>query len=286
MTLLRKFLQQPYSFYFEGKKLWQITLVIYVLAQLYNSLIQPFDVYTPELKFRPLIIEFIHSIIPVIVILYSALLLRLFPRFTEAWTLRKELLLFVVILIQVGLIDFLIRDLIYNNPSNWSWCYLKEEVFNTLVGGLLLITPVISINLNIQLLKNQEAAEQINRIILSETKPETNETISIKTPLISENFELDLSRLLFVNADGNYLKIHLKNEAPLLKRMTLNSLEEVLANYPQVLRVHRSYLVNLMQVEKVSGNAQGYKLRLKGSDETVPVSRNYLEAFDRKMSRS
>src|SRR5690606_26177122 len=119
------------------------------------------------------------------------------PRFTENWTLRKELLLFVVILLQVGLIDFLIRDLIYNNPANWSWCYLKEEVFNTLMGGLLLITPVISINLNIQLLKNQEAAEQINRHIGTETKPVANGQISIKTPLLSENFELDLSKLLF-----------------------------------------------------------------------------------------
>lgn len=285
MTLFRKFLQQPYSFYFEGKKLWQILLVMYLLAQFYNSVIQPFDVYHPELKYGAFGTEFIHSIIPVIVILYMALLLQLFPRFIDNWTLKKELILFVVILLQVGLLDFLIRDIIYDNPQNWSWHYLREEVMNTLLGGMLIVMPVISVNLNIQLLKNQERAEAISIKNKAGNQTSTKEKLFLKTPLASECFELDLARLLFVNAGGNYLNFHLVGEPVLLKRMTLNGLEELLSEYPNLLRVHRSYLVNADRVEKVSGNAQGYRLKLTGSDQTVPVSRNYLEAFDRKMSR-
>ncbi|KPM48341.1 LytR/AlgR family response regulator transcription factor [Jiulongibacter sediminis] len=283
MSLLKKFLQQPYSFYFEGKKLWQIIAVIYLMAQFYNSIIQPFDVYHPELKFGAFGTELIHSLIPVIVMLYTALFLKAFPGITDNWTLRKELVLFFVILLQVGLLDFLIRDLIYDNPENWSWHYLQEEVLNTLLGGMLIVTPIISINLNIQLLKNQERAEAITVGKREELKTFDSDVLSIKTPLASECFELDLTRLLFVNAEGNYLNFHLKDEATLLKRMTLNGLEELLSEYPNLLRVHRSYLVNLSMIEKVVGNAQGYKLKLRQSSDTVPVSRSYLEVFDQKM---
>ncbi len=284
MRFLRKFLQQPYSFYLEGKKLWQIMLVIYILAQIYNSFVHPYVVYLPEMNFPPLVIEFIHSIIPSLVILYMALLLRAFPRLTENWTLRKELALFVCILLQVGIIDFLIRDIIYDNPENWSWHYLKEEIFNTMLAGLLLVTPVISINLNIQLLKNQERAEQLNEQISEHALTSPGHMVQIKTPLISETFDLNPSQLLYVRAEGNYLHFHLQNLPPLLKRMTLNSLEDLLKHDPHLLRTHRSYLLNLRFIEKVTGNAQGYKVKLKNFAETVPVSRNYLEVFDQRMN--
>jgi hypothetical protein len=284
MSLLRKFLQQPYNFYYEGKKLWQIVLVIYVLAQIYNSVVQPFEVYLPEQKFHPFIIEFIHSVIPVGVILYMALVLRLNPGITENWTLRKEVMFFVLILLQTGSIDFLIRDLIYDNPDNWSWHYLSEEIFNTLLGGLLLITPVISINLNIQLLKNQEHADQINELLSDKKLTETNHIIPVKTPLLSESFDLNLSQLIYVRAEGNYLNFYFLHTPPLMKRMTLNALENLLKEESQILRTHRSYLLNLRFVEKVSGNAQGYKVKLTGTEATVPVSRNYLEVFAQKMN--
>jgi DNA-binding LytR/AlgR family response regulator len=47
----------------------------------------------------------------------------------------------------------------------------------------------------------------------------------------------------------------------------------------RLVRVHRSYLVNLARVTRVSGNAQGYRLHLPVPDgEPVPVGRTYAEA--------
>ncbi len=43
-------------------------------------------------------------------------------------------------------------------------------------------------------------------------------------------------------------------------------------------RVHRSYLVNLDRVLRISGNAQGYRLHLPADVEPVPVGRTYAEA--------
>ena len=49
------------------------------------------------------------------------------------------------------------------------------------------------------------------------------------------------------------------------------------ASAPFIVRCHRAFLVNLHQVVKVDGNSQGYRLRLEGCTEEVPVSRGYAK---------
>ena len=48
-----------------------------------------------------------------------------------------------------------------------------------------------------------------------------------------------------------------------------------------IVRCHRSFIVNLDKVIKVSGNAQGFKLHLEGTDFMVPVARKYSEIVHR-----
>jgi hypothetical protein len=52
---------------------------------------------------------------------------------------------------------------------------------------------------------------------------------------------------------------------------------------PQFYRCHRTCLVNLYRVYKVSGNAQGYKLHVEGVEELSPVSRSLNEVIREKL---
>ena len=56
-------------------------------------------------------------------------------------------------------------------------------------------------------------------------------------------------------------------------RSSLKRLEEQLP-YPEMYRCHRTYIVQLRNVENVSGNSQGYRLHLKHLPHSIPVSRN------------
>ena len=69
-----------------------------------------------------------------------------------------------------------------------------------------------------------------------------------------------------------------------VKRLTLKDLESALKPFPEIIRTHRSYLVNLNQIMGVVGNAQGYKLKLRDYDGTVPVSRNMIGNFNNVMN--
>lgn len=60
-------------------------------------------------------------------------------------------------------------------------------------------------------------------------------------------------------------------------RATMKQAEEAVAACPFIIRCHRAFLVNARKVVKVDGNSQGYRLRLEGDGEEIPVSRAYAK---------
>ena len=62
-------------------------------------------------------------------------------------------------------------------------------------------------------------------------------------------------------------------------------MEDQLKTVSTIERCHRSYLVNTALVDYVSGNAQGYQLHLKGTDQEVPVGRTFAPTILKEIGR-
>lgn len=83
--------------------------------------------------------------------------------------------------------------------------------------------------------------------------------------------------LYFAKAEGNYVDIcfiengRIKNS---LLRININAVEGLLKKYPNIVRCHRSYIVNLKHVRGREGRANGVTLLLD-DDMRIPVSRSY-----------
>ena len=95
---------------------------------------------------------------------------------------------------------------------------------------------------------------------------------------IRESLELDSKDLLYVESNGNYIRVNYQKagkNVQCLLRATMKQAEEVTAVCPLVLKCHRAFLVNVRKVVKVNGNSQGYRLLLEGCPEEIPVSRGY-----------
>lgn len=73
-------------------------------------------------------------------------------------------------------------------------------------------------------------------------------------------------------SDDNYTRFKLINGKSLLATRTLKEIEEMLEHYP-FLRVHRSYLVNLNEIEKYIRGDGGYLVMSDGSHVDVSQSR-------------
>ena len=60
-----------------------------------------------------------------------------------------------------------------------------------------------------------------------------------------------------------------------LLRITLLNLLQRVDSDENIVRCHKSYVVNLDKVAKVHGNARSLMLELKGLDFEIPVSRSF-----------
>lgn len=281
-----KFFNRPYPFYYRGKSVLFLGIAIFLLAFLFNYFFTPFNVDPTEHKMAFVWICLIHAAMPIAVLLIIYPFIHFVPGFDANWSVGKDFFFLGCFLLLIGIGQFLIRDLIYNNPNNWSWGYFREEIGNTFLVGILLVGVIISLNHNRLNARYSREAIRLNFTNRSIKQTNGQPIIPIETQVKMDRFELETATFLFAKAEGNYVMLYLRKEKGLnkiLKRIPIKELENQLDHLDNIVRIHRSFIVNLSFVENVKGNAQGYKLNLKECDHVIPVSRNMIPKFEAKV---
>jgi len=94
----------------------------------------------------------------------------------------------------------------------------------------------------------------------------------------SEKIKLVTRQLILIQSADNYVEILFKEEDRIQKTLVRNTLniEEQLKNNSHIIRCHRTFIVNIKYVTKLTGNYQGFRLKIPDLDTEVPVSRQYL----------
>ena len=248
----------------------------------FNYFFKPFDVYIPEHKMDFFFISILHAMVTIMVLFLMSLLLKPFTYYVENWSVSKEIIFLSSFLILLGIGQFLIRDIIYDNPNNWSWQYLFEEIRNTFLVGILFIALLVPLNFNMLYHRYQNRAS-----LLPQKKPITdNAKIYIKTEVKGDDFNLNMNNFLYAKADRNYVEIYMITDSGIvkkLKRISIKDFDFQLHHYQNIIRTHRSYMVNLNYLINVNGNAQGYKLSLRNYENTIPVSRSFIPKLEERL---
>lgn len=110
--------------------------------------------------------------------------------------------------------------------------------------------------------------------VLQELKEEVY--IELNHSLTGEKVIVRLEDLEYIKADRNYTDVYLHSEYEdarerLLLSDSIGVIEKKLQNY-SVIRVHRSYLVNLINVTKV-----GRCIKVRDMEAEIPIGRSYRE---------
>jgi DNA-binding LytR/AlgR family response regulator len=104
-------------------------------------------------------------------------------------------------------------------------------------------------------------------------------TIEFTSENSGENLNLLISEIAFVKSADNYVEIVFKEGDVFRKKLlrnTLKNIEQQLRSYSNFTRCHRICIVNLHYVEKLNRNYSNHWLTIKGFDERIPVSIQYL----------
>lgn len=285
---IKNYLNRAYPYYY-GKwdQLLFILGIVAIFSFSFSYFFEPFEVNRAEHKLDYLWICILHALIPFGIAFVYLMLLNKTQTDERQWTLGKEVLHLSILLLLIGIGSFLVRDVIYENPDNWSQRYFWEEIANTFLIGTLLLAVLLPLNLERLLNKYKIAAGRLN--FAKNSPPLDGLSICVETPISSESFALDSSSFLFAKVDGNYTEVYwLVNDVVEKKliRLSLKDLKKQLSVFPAVFETHRSYLVNIDTIKTVSGNAQGYLISFDGCDFEVPVSRSKISRFNDLFPRS
>ncbi|MCB9187546.1 MAG: LytTR family transcriptional regulator [Flavobacteriales bacterium] len=193
------------------------------------------------------------------------------------WTLGKWILMSTVLVVWIALGNYLFVNFLSGWRAAGYFNFIRMIGYTSLIG----IFPVALSGVVIQLRaakQNEDVATDISDHLKAEKVEHTGKTIVLE-PENGQQLVLNVSDVRYVEAMQNYVTVwYLKDGKPHkeMLRATVGFMEEQFAQ-TDVIRCHRSYLVNVDCIEKVSGNAQGLRLQLLDvSDVEIPVSRSFI----------
>jgi DNA-binding LytR/AlgR family response regulator len=104
------------------------------------------------------------------------------------------------------------------------------------------------------------------------------ETINIKGNNKEENISFVLDDLVYISSEGNYASFFIKSNNGIKERVLRNTLSNInkdLKDYKNIIRCHKSYIINSNYMDSISGNARGYFLESQTIPQQIPVSRKF-----------
>ena len=116
----------------------------------------------------------------------------------------------------------------------------------------------------------QRFIKAISKVPSVSTGQQYRKDIFIKSGF--EHIKITIDDILFIKSDADYTEIHVPGKK-LLSQQSLGYWTDIL-NPAQFVRVHKSYIINSSQIEKVAGN-QVYL----SNGTIIPIGRAYKEAF-------
>ncbi len=276
-----KTLNKPYPHEESIKKKIFIAALFGVFIGLFLLILKPFDIQNLTHKHKTIFLlgyGFITFLSMLITFVIFPVIFKKFHN-KEKWTTGKEIIHITTTLFLIALLNIPYSAVFCNYcPPFETETYAGALIFSMMSVFILGIFPVsimVLVYQNILLKRNIKNAEIATQKIKKRSTPQ--ETISIYSNNKRNMLSININQLLVIEANGNYINVYYEENDKLIKEMirnTLKNTEDITEKHSNIIRCHKSYIVNLSKLKKVTGNAQGYKLTFNHLSFTVPVSRN------------
>lgn len=272
-----QFLKQPYPFEYSVKKNLRIIIGATLFVTFFLFLFKPFGLYIfGGLEFFIICLQFGFAT-GTVMAAYYFLIIPLLPKFfnEENWTVIRHIVWVSALLIGIATANTVLMYII--GLGSLSLKTLFVSLGQVTAIGMIITTVFVCLDYLRHFKSNQKEARDLN---LTANQSPSSGTISLFSENNNEQLHLKTTELFYLTSADNYIEIVYasgKKTSQKLLRGTLQRAEEQI-NHPGIIRCHRSYIVNLQKVIAVDGTAQGYRLDLRGSDKSIPVSRSYKKA--------
>lgn len=256
-----------------------ISFIVGLITFFYSYFFTPYNTDTIENNLFQISIE--STLLVVLVVLtYFFIVTKLFPSYfnKKSWTVGKHI--FIATLLTVACATAI---WIYTNSYVVFYDY-RDAIFNS--AKVSLIPVILQVLLNDRMQRLRKAYYQLKIEEQKERKQkEAYKTEKIKDKRIKifsynkkDFVHIKINKLVYISSEANYASFFIDEKGKLKElvlRRPLIQIEKELSAYNNIVRCHKSYIINSEYIEKYSGNAHGYRLKIKYLDIEIPVSRKF-----------
>lgn len=274
MTTLSNKSKPVYNLKEQLKLFFSISLGMYLFILFF----QPFGPVRPDIDEKLLYNAGLAGITYFMMWIFHIMIPSTFPKFSdfEKWDISSKTMIYTFIWFFNALaFVFYIR---YVGPLRMSMYLIFKIALVSLVPIVVLSATDTRQSLNQLLQALIEKNKKLTTLISdSEERVKAVEVISSENK--SEIIKLQINDLVLIKSADNYIEILYKENEKIqqkLIRNTLKNIEAQLKEYSDIIRCHRTYIVNKKYVRDFTRGYTGYRLKLSDYNEEIPVSRQYL----------
>lgn len=245
-------------------------LVISIVLILIMYMLQPFgfDNYEgnkliPSLGFG--------TITFICVCFFNFIIKKIISKFVSKWTLLFEIIYTASLIFFITLLNYFYLSMLSKIPL--SFTVLLYVMYYTAILGLIPSTFLI-------FYKYYKFSNKQLGTIVETPKEVENIEVNISVNSIREkDLQIRLNDFLYAEAEKNNVAVYYLHEGKVVSKVIRSTLATIVEElkYPNIFRCHRSFIVNLANMESAKGNSNGYQISLKSCKKPIQVSRKYVE---------
>jgi hypothetical protein len=294
-------LNLPFHHFNTRKEKWRYVLTSVLFFIFFLLIYQPFGIYAEaeEEKFSAL--EFIGLLFSIATVVFLVLCVSQFilrKRFAPSeFNLKFFLKWFLIDIVCIVIIMAIVEFFLFEDDIITIDNVLKEVVFGIVatffVLFFILLYPVVGILAFVHLKKLHNDKKELEKdlsVVSAHYKIASGNQELVK--IVDEKgickLTVSVSNLFIIESKNQYVSIRYRRNDRIVEqciRARFSVIFESLTKFPTMLRCHRSYAINLMNVETLKFIDHKPTLILDASETLkIPVSKTYLKEIKAKLS--
>lgn len=185
-------------------------------------------------------------------------------------------------LIKFSAIELLLISVIFSflyNGADFTPKGVAYEYLHTML--LLLPILVLTYGSAFALIWIASQKKSVSKKAAADSPSISNHLFSVPDENGKVCFSVDFKDLLYIQSCDNYVLVFYLSNGKVKKEIVRNSLKSLEEKFVDTTlrRCHRSFMVNVANVEIMKRKSSIMVLKLKGVDEPIPVSRSFIPSF-------
>jgi hypothetical protein len=246
----------------------RIEILISLCVSLILILLKPFSI--DNLRSGVLFLAISYGLLTFIgLYIFNNILKKVIYQHTNKWTVFREIIFITSLLFFITTLNYIFTSWYNQQPWKFNNYFIWIQI--TFSVGFF---PTI---LSVLYILYQSKMSQINSQKEPSVLTDSQDVISVTDSLGNNTLTMHVKDFLYAEIRSYTLYINCLHNGVLKQyqmRATISNIEKAICS-EDIVRCHRSFIVNTRYIDTIEGNSNGYKLYLKNCNDVIPVSRRY-----------